>query len=60
MKHPDRDDPRDLARRALAWFHSESGQESLKESERRVAETAALLEKGRDIDPAKLDEPFTV
>jgi hypothetical protein len=49
-----------MARRALEWFKSADGKKSIQESERRVKETAELLEKGREIDPAKLHEPFTV
>jgi hypothetical protein len=60
MNKPDRDDPRAMAHRAIAWFKSAEGQKSIKESESRVEETAALLAKGREIDPAKLHEPFTV
>jgi hypothetical protein len=60
MKQYDRDDPREMARLLLEWLSSAQGQKSVEESDGRVAETAALLEKGRDIDPAKLHEPFTV
>lgn len=60
MNQPDRDEARELARRVLAWFLSAPGQQSARESEDRVAQTAALLEKGREIDPQKLHEPFTV
>jgi hypothetical protein len=60
MNQDDRDDPREMARRALEWFKSADGKKSIQESERRVKETAELLEKGREIDPAKLHEPFTV
>jgi hypothetical protein len=60
MNNPDRNDPREMARRAIEWFQSAAGQESIKESEHRVEETAALLAKGREIDPAKLHEPFTL
>jgi hypothetical protein len=60
MNQHDRDDPQAMARRALDWFNSAEGQRSIQESERRVKETADLLEKGREIDPAKLHEPFTV
>jgi len=60
MNQHDRDDPQEMARRALDWFNSAEGQRSIQESERRVKETADLLEKGREIDPAKLHEPFTV
>lgn len=56
----DENEVRDLARRALAWLTSEEGQKTLQESGDRVAETTALLEKAREIDPAKLHEPFTV
>jgi hypothetical protein len=60
MNQSDREDPREMARRAIEWFTSAAGQKSIQESESRVQETAALLEKGREIDPAKLHEPFTV
>jgi hypothetical protein len=60
MNQRNRDDAKEKARRALKWLESQSGKDALKESERRVAETAERLEKGREIDPAKLDEPFTV
>ena len=60
MNEPDRDDPREMARRAIEWFKSADSQQSIRESERRVQETDALLAKGRDIDPAKLHEPFTL
>jgi len=59
MTKPDRHDPREMARRAIEWFRSADGQESIKESDNRVEETAALLAKGREIDPGKLHEPFT-
>ena len=51
---------RELTRRTTAWFSSEAGQKSLKESERRISEIEALLKKGRDIDWKKLNEPFTI
>jgi hypothetical protein len=60
MNKPDRDDPREMARRAIDWFKSADGQKAIKESEHRMEETAALLAKGREIDPAKLHEPFTL
>lgn len=56
----DEKETRELAMRALAWLTSADGQKTLKESGDQVAETNALLEKGRDIDPSKLHEPFTV
>jgi hypothetical protein len=59
MAHPDHDDPREMARRAIEWLKGDEGRCLIKESERRVKETEALLEKGREIDPAKLHEPFT-
>jgi hypothetical protein len=59
MNQHDREDPKEMARRALEWFKSDAGQKAIQESERRVKETADLLEKGREIDPAKLHEPFT-
>jgi hypothetical protein len=60
MNQNDRDETRELARRALEWLTSANGQKSIEESKNRVAETAATLEKGREIDPASLHEPFTV
>lgn len=51
---------REHARRVVEWFQSESGQASANASAQRVKETARKLEQGRDIDPAKLHEPFTV
>jgi hypothetical protein len=60
MTKEDRDNPREMAQRAIKWFKSAEGQKSIKESENRVEETAALLAKGREIDPTKLHEPFTV
>jgi hypothetical protein len=48
-----------MARRAIQWFRSAAGQKSIQESEHRVKETEDLLAKGREIDPAKLHEPFT-
>ena len=60
MKQRDQKDAQAMARRALEWLTSENGVKSLEESQDRVKATAALLEKGRDIDPGKLHEPFTV
>jgi len=60
MTKPKSNDPKEMARRAVEWFKSKDGQNSIKESENRVAETETLLAKGREIDPAKLHEPFTV
>ena len=60
MTNSDRDDPREMARRAIEWLKSADGQKSIKESDNRIKETAALLAKGREIDPTKLHEPFTV
>lgn len=50
----------EVARRVLEWFESENGKKAIEESERRMAETAAILEKGREIDQEKLHEPFTL
>ena len=60
MNEIDREDPREMARRAIEWFQSADGRRSIQESEHRAKETAAVLAKGRDIDPAKLHEPFTL
>jgi hypothetical protein len=61
MNHNSKDDQaRDLARRALDWLESPQGRRSLQESDDRVAKTTALIEKGREIAPSKLLEPFTV
>jgi hypothetical protein len=60
MTQHDRDEAREMAHRALDWFSSETGLKATEESESRVAKTAELLEKGRDIDSRQLHEPFTV
>ena len=61
MKHkPTDDQARELARRAMDWLASPQGRQLLQESEDRVAKTTALIEKGREISPSKLLEPFTV
>jgi len=60
MNEPNREDARTMALRVLAWFKSAASQEALAESEDRVQATEELLAKGRDIDPSKLHEPFTL
>jgi hypothetical protein len=55
-----RDQSREHARQVVAWFQSEPGKSSVSASAQRVRETAEKLQQGRDIDPAKLHEPFTV
>jgi len=56
----DRDEAESKARRVLAWLNSDTGRQAIERSDRRVEETKERLGKGRDIDPKKLDEPFTV
>ena len=60
MSRKKRAESREQVLRVVAWFQSESGQASADASAQRVKETARKLEQGRDIDPAKLHEPFTV
>lgn len=60
MNEPEREDAHAMALRVLAWFRSAASQEALAESEHRVQATEELLAKGRDIDPNKLHEPFTL
>ena len=60
MNERDRDDAESKARRALEWLNSEKGRQAIERSDRQVEETKERLGKGRDIDPKKLDEPFTV
>jgi hypothetical protein len=50
----------EVARGVLEWFETENGRKAIEESERRMAEIAAILEKGREIDQDKLHEPFTL
>lgn len=56
----EREKIRAIARQILAWLKSEEGQQAMRESRDRVVETSALLDKAREIDPAKLHQPFTV
>lgn len=60
MSKHDREQSREHARKVIEWFKSQPGRDSVTASARRVRETAEKLEQGRDIDPAKLYEPFTV
>jgi hypothetical protein len=50
----------EIARQALAWFETEAGRQSVDQADQQVEETAKLLDRGYDINPTKLYDPFTV
>ena len=60
MKKRNREDTTEMVRRAVEWFESDEGRQSKDAAKVRAADTRELLEKGHQIDPKKLSEPFTV
>lgn len=54
------EDATDVVRRAVEWLGSDAGRQSRDDAKVRASDTRELLEKGHQIDPKKLSEPFTV
>ncbi len=48
------------AERFLNWLNTPKGQKAIEDSNRRVEETAEILEQGRDIPWWILREPYTI
>lgn len=42
------------------WLKSDEGREKIREALRKADEDCKIIDKLRDIDPAKLREPFTI
>lgn len=53
-------DVEELARRALEWYETDDGRRSAQQADERVEATEKLLNRGYEIKPTKLYDPFTV
>ncbi len=60
MNNIKRPDEKSLAQVVKEWLETDEGKKAIKESIKRSDEMIARLNKLREIDPKRLQEPFTI